>query len=67
MKQDGDGGQNTILSKRITINDLRGKLVHLEVVKKKGKEHENLLVPTDSDSHSRASKKVIDSYLCCNH
>ncbi|XP_031130527.1 UDP-glucose:glycoprotein glucosyltransferase isoform X1 [Ipomoea triloba] len=57
MKQDGDGGQNTILSKRITINDLRGKLVHLEVVKKKGKEHENLLVPTDSDSHSRASKK----------
>lgn len=60
MKQDGDGGQNTILSKRITINDLRGKLVHLEVVKKKGKEHENLLVPTDSDN-SQSNKKVIDS------
>ncbi|RAL49511.1 hypothetical protein DM860_012944 [Cuscuta australis] len=56
MKKDG-GVQGSILSKRITIDDLRGKLVHLEVVKKKGKEHENLLVPTDADSHSQDSKK----------
>lgn len=46
---DGDSSQHNSLSKRITINDLRGKVVHLEVVKKKGKERENLLVSADND------------------
>ncbi|XP_039047843.1 UDP-glucose:glycoprotein glucosyltransferase-like [Hibiscus syriacus] len=42
--RDGDNGnQEKSLSKRITINDLRGKVVHLEVVEKKGKEKENCL------------------------
>ncbi|KAL2460508.1 UDP-glucose:glycoprotein glucosyltransferase [Abeliophyllum distichum] len=52
MKEDADGSQETTLSKRITINDLRGTLVRMEVVKKKGKEHEKLLVPSDDDNHS---------------
>ncbi|KAE8009047.1 hypothetical protein FH972_005504 [Carpinus fangiana] len=52
LKEDGDGSQEKLLSKRITINDLRGKVVHLEVVKKKGKEHEKLLV-SDDDDHSQ--------------
>ncbi|KAF3444470.1 hypothetical protein FNV43_RR14162 [Rhamnella rubrinervis] len=50
FKEDGDGNQNKPLSKRITINDLRGKVVHLEVMKKKGKEHEKLLVNDDDNS-----------------
>ncbi|CAN4108103.1 unnamed protein product [Withania somnifera] len=57
LKDDGDGGQETTLSKRITIDDLRGKLVHMEVTKKKGKEHEKLLVSTDDDSHLQEKKK----------
>ncbi|KAL3350110.1 hypothetical protein AABB24_022896 [Solanum stoloniferum] len=57
LKDDGDGGQETTLSKRIIIDDLRGKLVHMEVVKKKGKEHEKLLVSADDDSHSQEKKK----------
>ncbi|GLT63973.1 hypothetical protein SLA2020_364950 [Shorea laevis] len=55
LKEDGNGSQEKPLSKRITINDLRGKVVHLEVVKKKGKEHEKLLVP-DDDDHSQDKK-----------
>lgn len=47
FKEDDDGNQNKPLSKRIVINDLRGKVVHLEVMKKKGKEHEKLLVSDD--------------------
>ncbi|KAK8564297.1 hypothetical protein V6N12_036423 [Hibiscus sabdariffa] len=54
-----DGGDNEnqekSLSKRITINDLRGKVVHLEVVKKKGKEQEKLLI--SSDDHGRSKEK----------
>ncbi|KAA8545514.1 hypothetical protein F0562_020298 [Nyssa sinensis] len=53
LKEDGDGNQDMPLAKRITINDLRGKLVHLEVVKKKGMEHEKLLVSSDDDFHSQ--------------
>ncbi|GJR14193.1 hypothetical protein Tco_0796845 [Tanacetum coccineum] len=41
------------LTKRITIDYLRGKPVHLGVVKKKGKEHERLLIPSDDDDSSR--------------
>nr|XP_010920353.1 UDP-glucose:glycoprotein glucosyltransferase [Elaeis guineensis] len=43
-------------SKLITINDLRGKLVHLEVAKKRGKEHEELLNASD-DSQLQEKKK----------
>lgn len=50
--EDGGGSQKTTLSKRIIINDLRGKVVHLEVVKKKGKEHEKLLVSADDNGQS---------------
>ncbi|MBA0655226.1 hypothetical protein Goklo_007730 [Gossypium klotzschianum] len=48
-----DGSQEKSLSKRIAINDLRGNVVHLEVVKKKGKEHENLLISSDVDNQSK--------------
>ncbi|KAL2942987.1 UDP-glucose:glycoprotein glucosyltransferase [Bienertia sinuspersici] len=51
-----DDGVNTTLSKRIIINDLRGKVVHLEVVKKKGKEHEKLLA-AGADEQPSESKK----------
>lgn len=50
LKEDGDGSQGKQSSKLITIDDLRGKVVHMEVVKKKGKEHEKLLVPDDDDN-----------------
>ncbi|GFP99210.1 UDP-glucose:glycoprotein glucosyltransferase [Phtheirospermum japonicum] len=56
MKEDGDGTQDSTLRKRITIDDLRGKLVHMEVLKKKGMEREKLLVPADDDSHSAGTK-----------
>ncbi|MBA0743070.1 hypothetical protein Gogos_005790, partial [Gossypium gossypioides] len=48
-----DGRQEKSLSKRIAINDLRGNVVHLEVVKKKGKEHEKLLISSDVDNQSK--------------
>ncbi|XP_047315092.1 UDP-glucose:glycoprotein glucosyltransferase [Impatiens glandulifera] len=57
LKGDVDVGQNTVLSKRITINDLRGKVVHMEVVKKKGKEREKLLLSSDDDKHSAEKKR----------
>lgn len=62
MKEDGDGNQGLHSSKRITINDLRGKLVHLEVVKKKGKEHEKLLAPSNDENSSHGKKKVSTCY-----
>ncbi|KAJ9552536.1 hypothetical protein OSB04_016581 [Centaurea solstitialis] len=46
-------GQDMRSTKRITIDRLRGKPVHLGVVKKKGKEHEKLLIPSDDDDSSR--------------
>lgn len=52
MKEDSEGAEDTTLLKRITIDDLRGKLVHMEVIKKKGMEREKLLVSTDDDSGS---------------
>lgn len=63
MKEDGDGNQGLHSSKRITINDLRGKLVHLEVVKKKGKEHEKLLDPSNDENSLQGKKKVMTCYL----
>ncbi|KAL9256883.1 UDP-glucose:glycoprotein glucosyltransferase-like protein [Drosera capensis] len=47
---DDDGSGVSSLSNCIIINDLRGKKVHLEVVKKKGKEHEKLLISNDDDN-----------------
>ncbi|KAH6755044.1 EMS-MUTAGENIZED BRI1 SUPPRESSOR 1 [Perilla frutescens var. hirtella] len=62
MREDGEGAEETTLSKRITIDDLRGKLVHMEVMKKKGKEREKLLVPADDDSHSSIQKGTQNSW-----
>nr|XP_034910754.1 UDP-glucose:glycoprotein glucosyltransferase isoform X2 [Populus alba] len=53
FREGGDGSQEKHLSKLITINDLRGKVVHLEVVKKKGMEHEKLLISSDDDNNSQ--------------
>ncbi|XP_045817511.1 UDP-glucose:glycoprotein glucosyltransferase-like isoform X2 [Trifolium pratense] len=50
FKEDDDGSKNKQSSKLITINSLRGKVVHMEVVKRKGKEHEKLLIPDDDDN-----------------
>lgn len=58
LKEDGDANEDGSLSKRITINDLRGKVVHLEVVRKKGKENEKLLVSYDEDSHSQEKVSI---------
>eukprot|EP00257_Ricinus_communis_P021573 XP_015581097.1 UDP-glucose:glycoprotein glucosyltransferase isoform X1 [Ricinus communis] len=57
LKEDGAESLDKLLSKRITINDFRGKVVHLEVAKKKGMEHEKLLVPSDDDNHMHRNKK----------
>ncbi|KAG8368795.1 hypothetical protein BUALT_Bualt15G0083900 [Buddleja alternifolia] len=62
MKEDGEGTQDTALLKRITIDDLRGKLVHMEVIKKKGMEREKLLVPADDDGHSTNKKGIQSSW-----
>ncbi|RVW24169.1 UDP-glucose:glycoprotein glucosyltransferase [Vitis vinifera] len=62
LKEGGVGSQDSPLSKRITINDLRGKLVHLEVVKKKGKEHENLLISSDDNRLQDGKKGNHDSW-----
>lgn len=56
--EDDSGRQKATFSKRIIINDLRGKVVHLEVVKKKGKEHQKLLASDDDDGQSPESIKV---------
>ncbi|XP_068312697.1 UDP-glucose:glycoprotein glucosyltransferase-like [Pyrus communis] len=56
LKENGEGSGSKTLSKRITIDDLRGKVVHMEVAKKKGKEHEKLLVP-DGEDNSRDNKE----------
>lgn len=61
LKEDDDGSQSKTLSKRITINDLRGKVVHLEVVKKKGKEHEKLLL-SDVNDKSQDTTEVSAYY-----
>ncbi|KAH9685535.1 UDP-glucose:glycoprotein glucosyltransferase [Citrus sinensis] len=63
LKEDGNANEDRSLSKRITINDLRGKVVHMEVVKKKGKENEKLLVSSDEDSHSQAEGHWNSNFL----
>ena len=56
FKEDDDGSKNKQSSKLITINSLRGKVVHMEVVKRKGKEHEKLLIPDDDDDLQHKKK-----------
>ncbi|CAM8984047.1 unnamed protein product [Rhodiola kirilowii] len=58
LKEDISGNHEIPKSKRITIDDLRGKVVHMEVVKRQGKEHEKLLLSTDVDDDASESKKV---------
>ncbi|KAH0875649.1 hypothetical protein HID58_073011 [Brassica napus] len=53
LKGGNDGSQDQSSLKRITIDDLRGKVVHLEVVKKRGKEHEKLLENEKSGRHGK--------------
>lgn len=63
LKDSGDGSQGQSSSKQITTNDLRGKLVHLEVVKRKGKEHEQLLTTSNDDNHLQEKKRgSVDSW-----
>ncbi|KAL1553421.1 UDP-glucose:glycoprotein glucosyltransferase isoform X2 [Salvia divinorum] len=62
MKEDGEGAGETTLLKRIMIDDLRGKLVHMEVIKKKGLEREKLLLPADDDSRSNGEKGSQNSW-----
>ncbi|RDY03533.1 UDP-glucose:glycoprotein glucosyltransferase, partial [Mucuna pruriens] len=50
LKEDGEGSSAKQSSKLVTINDLRGKVVHMEVVKKNGKESEKLLLPDNADN-----------------
>ncbi|KAK9134686.1 hypothetical protein Syun_014016 [Stephania yunnanensis] len=47
---------------QIIINDLRGKVVHLEVAKKKGKEHEQLLSTIDEDNSEEQEKGSSSSW-----
>ncbi|TKY60158.1 UDP-glucose:glycoprotein glucosyltransferase [Spatholobus suberectus] len=56
LKEDGEGSHDKQSSKLITINDLWGKVVHMEVVKKKGKEHEKLLLPDNADNAQEKKK-----------
>ncbi|CAL1352591.1 unnamed protein product [Linum trigynum] len=57
LKEGGVGNENKHFSKRITLDDFRGKVVHLEVMKRKGMEHEKLLLSSDDDSQSRGREK----------
>ncbi|KAI3972803.1 hypothetical protein MKX01_019461 [Papaver californicum] len=47
LKEQEGGDEVLPFRKQITIDDLWGKLVHLEVVKKKGREHDQLLSSSD--------------------
>ncbi|XP_074311136.1 UDP-glucose:glycoprotein glucosyltransferase-like [Silene latifolia] len=57
LNEDDNGNERTTLSKRITIDNLRGKVVHLEVVKRKGKEQEKLLSDAADDVESTEGNK----------
>ncbi|XP_054800106.1 UDP-glucose:glycoprotein glucosyltransferase isoform X1 [Prosopis cineraria] len=50
VKEDGNESRGKLSSKLVTIDDLRGKVVQMEVIRKKGKELEKLLVPDDDNS-----------------
>lgn len=55
MPENEIGNQQS--GKQIVLDDLRGKLVYLEVMKRKGKEHEQLLA-TATDEHAEKRKGV---------
>lgn len=57
LKEHDDGSQGKPSTKCITISDLRGKPVHMEVRKRKGKEHEKLLISSNDDDHSQEKEK----------
>lgn len=57
LEEHEDGDEVLPFRKQITIDDLRGKLVHLEVVKKKGREHDQLLSSSD-DANNLDGRKV---------
>ncbi|KAH9602156.1 hypothetical protein KSS87_023287 [Heliosperma pusillum] len=57
LNEDDNGNERTTLSKRITIDNLRGKVAHLEVVKRKGKEQEKLLSDAADDDESTGGKQ----------
>ncbi|KAL2342225.1 hypothetical protein Fmac_010165 [Flemingia macrophylla] len=57
LKEGIDGILNKQSSKLITINDLRGKVVHMDVVKRKGKEHDKLLISDDDEEDPQDKKK----------
>lgn len=63
LNEHGVGNQDSPTMKRITIRDLRGKPVHLEVHKKKGKEQEKLLVSTENDDES--AHELVYFFLFC--
>lgn len=55
IKGSGEGSSENSNAQLIVINDLRGKVVHLEVAKKRGMEHEELLSASD-DQHQEKRK-----------
>ncbi|KAG5041087.1 hypothetical protein JHK85_013563 [Glycine max] len=63
LKEDGEGSYDKQSSKLITINDLRGKLFHMEVLKKKGKEHEELLLPDDNAQDEKKGSGLNSNFL----
>lgn len=58
LKENGDRIQQSPQLKLITIDNLRGKLVRLEAVKRKGKEQEELLTASTDDKHVDERRKV---------
>lgn len=64
LKEHGIGNQDGPTMKRITMRDLRGKPVHLEVQKKKGKEQEKLLISSENDDES-AQDSVLFIFGVC--
>lgn len=63
LKGGADGMENKQSSKLITINDLRGKVVHMDVVKRKGREHEKLLVSDDDDEEDLQETKKVSACI----
>lgn len=63
LKEGDDGSKNKQSSKLITIDGLRGKVVHMEVVKRKGKEYEKLLVSDDEDQQDKKKGSSWNSNL----
>ncbi|KAG4399193.1 hypothetical protein GLYMA_08G187500v4 [Glycine max] len=63
LKEGVDGIQIKQSSKFIIINDLRGKVVHMDVVKRKGKEHEKLLISDDDAPQDKKKESSWNSNL----